>query len=128
MRLAAVALALASFSAISSAAPIDSDHETRSVLDKRPVVQNDSRIGVKEPILVKRPIVQNDDRIGVKEPILAKRPVVQNDTRIGVKEPILAKRPIIQNKNRISVKGPVLQKTKNSDPFVVEKPPARVIS
>ncbi|KAJ7253550.1 hypothetical protein C8J57DRAFT_1237353 [Mycena rebaudengoi] len=109
MRLAAVALALASFSVISSAAPIDSNHETRSVLDKRPVVQNDSRIRVEEPILVKRP-------------------VVQNDTRIGVKDPILAKRPVIQNENRISVKEPVLQKTKNSDPFAVEKPPARIIS
>ncbi|KAJ7928391.1 hypothetical protein B0H13DRAFT_1968450 [Mycena leptocephala] len=75
MRLTAAAVALAIF-AVSSATPIESaDSKARSVLGKRPVIQNGnpSIVVIDKPVLRKRPIIQNQNQI-VEGPVLAKRP------------------------------------------------------
>ncbi|KAJ7266256.1 hypothetical protein C8J57DRAFT_1329660 [Mycena rebaudengoi] len=90
MRLTVAAVALAIFG-VSSAAPIESGPEARSVWGKRPVIHNTNvpRVVTDEPVLRKRPIIQNQNQIRGKSPTtiegagtLQKRPVVQNDSRI----------------------------------------------
>ncbi|KAJ7878449.1 hypothetical protein B0H13DRAFT_2279077 [Mycena leptocephala] len=114
MRLTAVVLALASFSAVSAVA-IESEYEARSdpetgplirMLQKRPVIQNDNTINV-APDLAKRPVIKNGRLTQHDEtPILQKRPIIQNQNQAKqpiikngglTQRPVLQKRPVIQN-------------------------------
>ncbi|KAJ7207677.1 hypothetical protein C8J57DRAFT_1403202 [Mycena rebaudengoi] len=95
MHLTAAAVALAIFG-VSSAAPIESGPQARSVLGKRPIIHNTNvpRVVTDEP----RPIVQNDDRI-VEGSVLVKRPGKSPTSVEGAGT--LQKRPVVQNDTRI---------------------------
>ncbi|KAJ7219630.1 hypothetical protein C8J57DRAFT_1394114 [Mycena rebaudengoi] len=100
MRLTAAAVALTIFG-VSSAAPIESGPEARSVLGKWPVIHNTNvpRVVTDEPVLRKRPIIQNQNQI-VGGPVHAKRPGKSPTSIEGAGT--LQKRPVVQNDSRIS--------------------------
>ncbi|KAJ7883405.1 hypothetical protein B0H14DRAFT_1427117 [Mycena olivaceomarginata] len=105
--------------------------EDTGTLQKRPVVQNDTRIA-EGPVLEKRP-VGNLTTIEEDTGTLQKRPVVQNDTRIvegpsrrnGVSETrrgALQKRPEIKN-GGISIETGTAGNPTNGEGSVLEKRP-----
>jgi hypothetical protein len=100
-------------------------------LQKRPVVQNDTRI-VEGPVLEKRP-VRNPTSIEVAPGTLQKRPVIKNDNptveglsrRNGMSETrrgALQKRPVIKNGGISNETGAVGNPT-NGEGSVLEKRP-----
>ncbi|KAJ6554286.1 hypothetical protein B0H19DRAFT_1153069 [Mycena capillaripes] len=122
MRLTAAVVVLAGILAVSFAAPVESDYEARSILQKRPVMHNGDP-SIAGSILEKRPggsptSIQGGGSNGGRS-VLEKRPMIKNGGMPDKERRVLQKRPVIQNGNP-SVEGPVLEARPVGNPTMIE--------